>query len=573
MNLIETSYNPDILNCIADLSNDEIFTSPKLVNSIIDNLPNKLWKDPDAKFLDPCSKTGVFLREIAKRLNDGLKDYIKNPQKRSDHIFSNQLFGISITELTSLMSRRTLYYSKNSKGTNSICKNFKNNDGNIYFKNYSHIWKNNICTACGSKMILYDRIGRESYAYPFLHDKDIYKDMKFFSASLKAYDDALKINKNSVDALYNMGVLFTEQNDHAHAVTYYEKVIQLNRNHKYSLDNLGNSYTELSRFDEAIASYNKAISIDPNFIQAQFNLGLLLLLTNSLKLGWEQYEYRLKKESYIKNKPFLNYKYWDGSNLDNKKLLIYCEQGIGDSVQFSRYIKNIKKNNTLIILLCSNTLKVLYKHFIEIDLIITSNKDAPEIDYYVSIMSLPYIFRNKKIPETYGFIKANKKLSINWQSKISSTTKMKIGLVWQGGINHASDYKRSIALNKFNPILCLKDFEFISLQKDFGREQIKSNKLKGFITDFFDDIKTFQETIALIENLDLVISVDTAIAHIAATMGKETWILLPFVPDFRWGLNQSTTSWYKTVKLFRQKKTNQWEQVIKEVKKKLLQKI
>ena len=402
---------------------------------------------------------------------------------------------------------------------------------------------------------------------------NIFKDMKNFSASLKAYDDALKINKNSVDALYNMGVLFTEQKNHAHAVTYYEKVIQLNRNHKYSLDNLGNSYTELSRFDEAIASYNKAISIDPNFIQAQFNLGLLLLLTNSLKLGWEQYEYRLKKESYIKNRPFLNYKYWDGSNLDNKKLLIYCEQGIGDSVQFSRYIKNIKKNNTLIILLCSNTLKVLYKHFIEIDLIITSNKDAPEIDYYVSIMSLPYIFRNKKIPETYGFIKANKKLSINWQSKISSTTKMKIGLVWQGGINHASDYKRSIALNKFNPILCLKDFEFISLQKDFGREQIKSNKLNRFITDFFDDIKTFQETIALIENLDLVISVDTAIAHIAATMGKETWILLPFVPEFRWGLNQSTTSWYKTVKLFRQKKTNQWEQVIKEVKKKLLQKI
>ena len=187
-------------------------------------------------------------------------------------------------------------------------------------------------------------------------------------------------------------------------------------------------------------------------------------------------------------------------------------------------------------------------------------------------MSLPYIFRNKKIPETYGFIKANKKLSIYWQSKISSTTKMKIGLVWQGGINHASDYKRSIALNKFNPILCLKDFEFISLQKDFGREQIKSNKLKGFITDFFDDIKTFQETIALIENLDLVISVDTAIAHIAATMGKETWILLPFVPDFRWGMNNSKTVWYNNVRLFRQKKINLWDDVILEIKNALAEK-
>ena len=151
MSLIKISYNPDILNCIADLSNDEIFTSPKLVNSILDNLPSKLWKDPNAKFLDPCSKTGVFLREIAKRLNNGLKNEIKNPRKRSEHIFSNQLYGISITELTSLMSRRTLYYSKFPKGKNSLCRNFKSNDGNIYYKNYSHIWKNNACVSCGAK--------------------------------------------------------------------------------------------------------------------------------------------------------------------------------------------------------------------------------------------------------------------------------------------------------------------------------------------------------------------------------------------------------------------------------------
>ena len=179
MNLIKTSYNPDILNCIADLSNDEIFTSPKLANSILDNLPKKLWKDPNAKFLDPCSKTGIFLREIAKRLNEGLKKHIRNPQKRSNHIFSNQLYGISLTELTSLMSRRTLYYSKYSKGKNSICKNFKNDDGNIYYKNYPHTWKDNTCISCGAKKILYDRADREAYAYPFLHDKKIYKDMKF----------------------------------------------------------------------------------------------------------------------------------------------------------------------------------------------------------------------------------------------------------------------------------------------------------------------------------------------------------------------------------------------------------
>jgi site-specific DNA-methyltransferase (adenine-specific) len=179
MSLIKLTSTPDILNCIADLSNDEIFTSPKLANSILDTLPPKLWRDPNIKFLDPCSKTGVFLREIAKRLNNGLKNYIKNSKKRAEHIFLNQLYGISITQLTSLMSRRTLYYSKFSMGKNSICQKFNNNDGNVYYKSYSHIWKNNLCLSCGAKQNIYDRENREAYAYPFLHDKNIFNKMKF----------------------------------------------------------------------------------------------------------------------------------------------------------------------------------------------------------------------------------------------------------------------------------------------------------------------------------------------------------------------------------------------------------
>ncbi len=170
---------PDILDCIADLSNDEIFTSPKLANKILDNLPKKIWSNPSVKFLDPCCKTGVFLREIAKRLNQGLKDKIPNQIKRSNHIFTNQIFGIAITELTSLMSRRTVYYSKWSSRDKSICRNFKNDDGNILFKSYSHKWKKNFCLNCGAKKIQYDRDkGRESYAYPFLHDK-LFDNMKF----------------------------------------------------------------------------------------------------------------------------------------------------------------------------------------------------------------------------------------------------------------------------------------------------------------------------------------------------------------------------------------------------------
>ena len=181
MNILKNNASPDILDCIADLSNDEIFTSPKLANKILDTLPDHLWKNPEAKFLDPTCKTGVFLREIAKKLNIGLKSKIKDSKKRTNHIFSKQLYGISITEITSLMSRRTVYYSKWASRDKSACRIFKTDDGNIYYKNYNHTWNNNnYCKYCGAKKNIFNRVSsRESYAYPFLHDIKIFQNMKF----------------------------------------------------------------------------------------------------------------------------------------------------------------------------------------------------------------------------------------------------------------------------------------------------------------------------------------------------------------------------------------------------------
>ena len=181
MSIQNNQNNPDVLNCLANLSNDEIFTPTKLATQILDTLPKKIWSNPNIKFLDPCSKTGIFLREIANRLNNGLKDIIKNDKKRSEHIFLKQIYGISITELTALISRRSIYYSKNVLGKNSICAKFPNKDGNIYYKEISHSWnKKDECKHCGAKRIVYDRNKEnENYAYPFLHNENLFKNMKF----------------------------------------------------------------------------------------------------------------------------------------------------------------------------------------------------------------------------------------------------------------------------------------------------------------------------------------------------------------------------------------------------------
>ncbi|OOS07389.1 site-specific DNA-methyltransferase (adenine-specific) [Moraxella cuniculi DSM 21768] len=170
--LSSINYNPDVLSCLANLSNDEVFTPPNIVNQMLDSLPERLWRDRNAKFLDPVCKSGVFLREIAKRLIIGLETQIPDLQERLNHIFSQQLYGIAITELTALLSRRSLYCSKKANGENSVCTVFEQDEGNIFKPKSEHIWEGGKCVECGASEAVYDRtFSLENHAYAFIHSQ------------------------------------------------------------------------------------------------------------------------------------------------------------------------------------------------------------------------------------------------------------------------------------------------------------------------------------------------------------------------------------------------------------------
>tara|TARA_B100001123_G_C15263085_1_gene1007350 strand:+ start:464 stop:1888 length:1425 start_codon:yes stop_codon:yes gene_type:complete len=384
-----------------------------------------------------------------------------------------------------------------------------------------------------------------------------YSSNKNFTEAIEAFKNANNINSEIPQIHFYLGEAYRQTGQFNKALTHFKKSLDLSPDHIGSLLMLGVVYEELKKFGQAKQSYLGCIDIYPENADPHINLGMCYLLTGEYEKGWKEYEWRLKLDNNLMSvestKP-----QWKGENIEGKKLLIICEQGFGDTIHFIRFAKLFSKEGTEIIVLAQDELNSLLEQQAWISNIINLGDEIPEHDFYVYIQSIPGILEWNPTTYTQEFPYISIKES---PIKYIEKDKLNIGIATQTRIA-ASDHKmRSIDLNKFTKIFNKAKHNIISL--DYALNQTND---KNEIIDYYPEITDFVDTANIIKNLDLIISVDTVVAHLAGSLNKNVWLLLSSVPGWRWDFNYpDSTPWYPTFKILRQETNDNWNNVLKNI--------
>ncbi len=397
-----------------------------------------------------------------------------------------------------------------------------------------------------------------------------------FDNAITCYKKALLLKPDYAEAHNNLGTALMKQSKFDAAIISHKKAIELKPDYAEAYNNLGTVHNGSGKPADAIACYKHAIELNPNYTMAHLNMAFALLLTENFKKGWQEYEWRLRLKGHtpkISQKPL-----WDGSSLNGKSILIYTEQGLGDSIQFIRYLPMVKARGGFVIVECQRSFCRLFRNCDGIDEIVemeSNNKSSMQFDVHTPLLSLPGIFdvSMDSILPNVPYIKSDPVLISQWHTKFDNDNNFKIGIVWAGNPKHKNDCNRSCSLKDFAHLTSIHGLTFYSLQKGQASVEVNNPPTGMKIINLTNELNDFADTAAAIINLDLVISVDTSVAHLAGAIGKPVWTLLPFVPDWRWFLMRNDSPWYPSMRLFRQNKLNDWQDVFDQVKIALTQEI
>ncbi|MBS1258709.1 MAG: Cell division coordinator CpoB [Candidatus Scalindua arabica] len=404
---------------------------------------------------------------------------------------------------------------------------------------------------------------------------------------------AAELNPNHAEVHNNIGTFLMELGKPDEAIESYEKAITLEPDHAEAHNNLGAAFQEQGKFNEAIPYYKKAISLKPDYAEAHMNRSFVLLLTGNLEEGWPEYEWRLHTKDRVPRS--FQQPLWDGTPLDGRSILVHAEQGIGDTIQFVRYLPMVQAKGGHVIFECQKNLFRLLENSEGLNDIIQKASTSEENSYFdvqVPLLSLPGIFGTtlENIPSKVPYIKVDPEPVKQWNARIENNDDFKIGIVWAGSPDHKNDRNRSCRLEDFSQLAEIPGLSFYSVQKGVASQEALTPPAGMKIINLANELNDFTDTAALILNLDLVISVDTSVAHLAGAIGIPVWNLLPFAPEWRWQLNRAVSPWYPRpnarlpfvgqglagragMRLFRQSQPNDWTGVFKQVKKALISEI
>jgi tetratricopeptide (TPR) repeat protein len=384
--------------------------------------------------------------------------------------------------------------------------------------------------------------------------------------AIAAYRRALAIDPNIAEFHNSLGIALKTLGRFAEAVIAYRRALALKPDYVEAHSNLGSVLQSLGKFTEALASYERAESIDPNYAEAHYNESLVQLLLGKFSIGWKKYEHR-KREARNFARPE-----WRGeTSLAGKSILLYAEQGLGDTLQFIRYVPLVAARGATIYLEVQPSLKDLLSPFPRVKATYGKGDALPDFDCCCPLLSLPFVFatRLNSIPVNVPYLDAPAESVKKWRGTLAPVKAPQVGLVWAGNPFHKNDRHRSIPLEQFQVVFDEPAVRFVGLQKLLTPTDGELLARRPEVVNLAPDIKNFADTAAIIAELDLVITVDTSVAHLAGALGKPTWVLLPLVPDWRWLLDRDDSPWYPGVRLFRQPAMHDWDSVLRRVRSEL----
>ena len=412
--------------------------------------------------------------------------------------------------------------------------------------------------------------------------------------AIRGYSDSLSLDSDQPQAYNNMGVALRAGGAFHAAVASYNRAIALRSDDPGSHSNLGNALRALGRHVEAEASHRRAITLDSNYIEARYNLGLVLkdqgkfdesiacleeavkrkpdyidahwdlslalLMRGDLEAGFEEYEWRWR---LAENPPRdFDKPAWNGGPLDGRTVLLHAEQGMGDSIQFARYVALVAERGGRAILECQAPLVDLFASLAGAAEIVARGDALPEFDLHAPLLSLPRIFKTglDSIPASESYLSADPARRKKFAGSLDKK-RFNVGLVWAGKPSHRNDRNRSAGIEPFIDLLGTPGCAFHSLQVGARAGDIAATGCAGLMRNQAPEFGDFADTAALVSGLDLVISVDTSVCHLAGALGKPCWVVLPYTPDWRWLMAREDSPWYPSLRLFRQESFGDWPSV------------